>query len=376
MPLKSQLRIPGPTPLPPEVLQALSRPMINHRSPEFHQLLFALEERVQKVIGTGNDVLFLTASGTGGLEAAVANAITAGDRVLSVCIGHFGERFAEIAEVFGAKVDYLRFAPGTAADPVLLAQQLTRERYEAVLVTHSETSTGVLNDLPAISRALDSAPYRPLLLVDGVSSLAAVPLSLADRECDIVVTASQKAWMAPPGLAMLVVSERAWAKIEACRSPRVYLDLVAARRYARRGETPWTPAISVLYGLDAALDLILAEGLASVFARHQLLARRFRAGLRDMGLTTLAREECASPTVTAVPLPSGVPAERLLEELRRQHGVEAAGGQGELKGRVLRFGHMGYIGEEDVDYLLMAISDVLARVAMTGSELHGQGIRS
>ena len=376
MPLKSQLRIPGPTPLPPEVLQALSRPMINHRSPEFHQLLFALGERVQKVIGTGNDVLFLTASGTGGLEAAVANAIAAGDRVLSVCIGHFGERLAEIAEVFGAKVDYLRFAPGTAADPVLLAQQLTRERYEAVLVTHSETSTGVLNDLPAISRALDSVPYRPLLLVDGVSSLAAVPLSLADHECDIVVTASQKAWMAPPGLAMLAVSERAWAKIEACRSPRTYLDLVAARRYARRGETPWTPAISVLYGLDAALDLILAEGLASVFARHQLLARRFRTGLRDMGLTTLAREECASPTVTVVPLPSAVPAERLLEELRLQHGVEAAGGQGELKGRAIRFGHMGYVSEQDIDYLLAAIADALLRVQSAGRELYGQSVRS
>jgi len=356
----SQLRIPGPTPVPPEVLQALSRPMINHRAPEFHRLLISLTERLQSVLDTRNEVLVLSASGTGGLEAAVANTISPGDDVLAITIGHFGERFAEIAARYGARLDYLHFAPGSAADAGRVAGQVCKRRYAAVLVTHSETSTGVLNDLDALSRALDQAGERPLLLVDGVSSLAGVPLGLRDDECDVAVTASQKAWMAPPGLAMLSVSQRAWEHIETCRSPRSYLDLLAARRFGRRGETPWTPAIPQLNGLDVALDLILSEGTANVYARHQRLATRFRAGLRQLRLQPLAAEDIASPTVTAALLPDGLASRAVIERLRLGYAVDVADGQDELKGKAIRVGHMGYVREGDIDGLLAALGGVLS----------------
>ncbi|MHB0875179.1 MAG: pyridoxal-phosphate-dependent aminotransferase family protein [Anaerolineae bacterium] len=358
----SQLRIPGPTPLPPAVLAALSQPMISHRSEEFHRLLAAIAERVQQVLGTRNEVVLLTASGTGGLEAAATSALRPGDRALSVSIGHFGERFAEAAVRSGASVDYLRFPPGAAADPDAVARRLAGTAYDAVLVTHCETSTGVLNDLPALSRALAAAPRRPLLLIDGVSSLAGVPLGLDDDEYDIAVTASQKAWMAPPGLSMVVVSERAWANIEATKCSGAYLDLATARLYAKRHETPWTPAVTLLYGLDAALDLILAEGIENVFARHRRLATRLRQGLRQLGLETLAAEAVASPTVTAVHLPPGVRYAPLSAYLCAECGLVIAAGQDELKGKVFRLGHMGYIADSDVEFVLDAIAAGLKAV--------------
>ena len=364
----SQLRIPGPTPLPPAVLAALARPMISHRGDEFHALLASITERAQRVLGTRNEVMLLTASGTGGLEAAATSALGAGDRALSVVTGHFGERFAEAAVRSGAAVDYLRFAPGTAADPGEVATRLAGAEYDAVLVTHCETSTGVLNDLPGLSRALDASPRRPLLLIDGVSSLAGVALGLADDEYDVAVTASQKAWMAPPGLSMVAVSERAWARIGATDSRGGYLDLATARRYAKRHETPWTPAVTLLYGLDAALDLILDEGVENVLARHQRLAARLRQGLRQLGLQTLATEAAASPTVTAVHLPAGVQYAALAGHLRDRFGLVVADGQDQLKGKLFHIGHMGYIGDADVDYILEAVAAGLEAVGASTAE--------
>lgn len=361
----SQLRIPGPTPLPPEVLAALCRPMISHRGAEFHALLAGITERVQRVLRADNEVVVLTASGTGGLEAAATSALGPGDRALSVSIGHFGERFAEAAVRSGATVDYLRSEPGSAADPTALASRLAEGGYDAVLVTHCETSTGVLNDLPALSRALDAAPRRPLLLIDGVSSLAGAPLGLSDEQFDVVVTASQKAWMSPPGLSMVAVSARAWEHMGNVEGRGGYLDLATARKYARRQETPWTPAVTLLYGLDAALDLILAEGVDNVLARHSRLAARLRRGFRVLGLETLAAEAVASPTVTAVRLPPGVAYADLSAYLRQHFGLVIADGQDQLKGKVFRIGHMGYIGDADVDYILEATSAGLKAVRAT-----------
>lgn len=361
--MNPQLRIPGPTPLPPAVLQSLSKPMISHRSAEFHRLLTGISERLRQVIGTANDVVVLTASGTGGLEAAIANTIEPGDRVLSVRVGHFGRRFAEIAERFGASLDYLDFAPGRPADPEALAGTLRRGRYRAVLVTHCETSTGVLNDLAGLAHALEAADERPLLLIDGVSSLAGTPLGLAEDDYDVVVTASQKAWMAPPGLSMLAVSRRGWQRIEACRSPRLYLDLAEARRYGARGETPWTPGLTLLYGLDTALDMILDEGLPRVFARHLRLASQLRRSMRAAGLHVLAAEEWASPTVTAALLPDGVGFGAVSQRLLAHHGVAVADGQDQLKGRAIRIGHMGYIGDADIEHLSSAVAETMQHVA-------------
>lgn len=353
-----ELRVPGPTPLPPQVQEALARPMINHRGREFRELHQQVRAKLQQVTGLPHEVFLLTASGTGGLEAAICNCIRPGDRVLALVTGHFGQRFAAIARRYGALVECLRFPPGQAVDQAAVSLELDRAHYDAVLLTHCETSTGVLNDVGAISRLIAARPKPPALLVDAVSSLGAVRIE-ADPLPDIIVTASQKAWMTPPGLSMVFVSSEIWPRIEANPSPRYYLDLVAARRYGERGETPWTPALPLIYGLDAALDLILAEGSTAFCDRHQRLARRLRAGLRSLGLVILPAEKDASPTVTAAWLPQGVQYDAFAAELRERFGVELAGGQDELKNRIFRIGHMGYIYEENVEYLLSAIGDVL-----------------
>lgn len=356
-----EVRVPGPTPLPPEVQAAVGRSMVSHRSRGFRDLFLSLGARLRPLLGAETEVIFLTASGTGGLEAAVANTIEANDAVLSVCIGHFGERFAEIAQRYGAAVDYLRFEPGQAADPDLVRDRLASRRYRAVLVTHCETSTGVLNDVAALGEVIKQAPGQPLYLLDGVSSLGGVPFDMAAVGADVVVTASQKAWMTPPGLSMVVLSPRAWERAEACTTPRTYFDLKSARDYGRRGETPWTPAISLLYGLDAALDLIAAEGPERVYERHRTLSRAIREGLRDLGFTILADESHASPTVTAAHLPEGVVFAELSRLLEDEYSIQVSGGQGALKGRLLRIGHMGYIGESNVAYLLESIAAAVQR---------------
>lgn len=357
-----EVRVPGPTPLPPEVQEALSRPMISHRSWIFRDLLQRLDRSIRPLLGTRQEVLFLTTSGTGGLEAAVCNSIQAGDRVLSLCTGHFGDRFAAIAEKYGAVVEYLRSDPGTSVDLTALADRLSGSAYRAVLATHCETSAGVLNPVAEIARVVDGAKERPLLLVDGVSSLGAVPFTMDEIGADVVVTASQKAWMTPPGLAMVALSDRAWERCRACSTPRFYLDLAAAKASARRGETPWTPCIPLLYGLESALSLIDAEGFDSVVERHRRLAGLVRQGLESLGFRVLAAPGFESPTVTAAYLPSGVDFEPLSSVLEEDHQLQIAGGQGTLKGKVIRVGHMGYIGDANVTYLLSAVAAALERV--------------
>ncbi|NLT41324.1 MAG: alanine--glyoxylate aminotransferase family protein [Anaerolineae bacterium] len=357
-----EVRVPGPTPLPPQVRQALSRPMVSHRSQAFRDLLHGLDLRIRPMLGTQQEVLFLTASGTGGLEAAICNTIEAGDRVLSLSTGYFGERFAGIAARYGAKVDYLRARPGATVDAGAVAARLSTASFRAVLVTHSETSTGVLNPVGEIARVVNEASNRPLLLLDGVSSLGAVPLAMDTLNVDVVVTASQKAWMTPPGLAMVALSDRAWERASGCTSPRYYFDLAAARDSALRGETPWTPGVSLLYGLEAALGLMEAEGFERVTARHLRLAARVREGLVQLGFSLVAAPGFESPTVTAAYLPAGVEAHQLTACLERDFGIQIAGGQADLKGRIIRIGHMGYIGEDNVTNLLRSIESALALI--------------
>ncbi len=357
-----EVRVPGPTPLPPEVRAALSTPMVSHRSQAFRGLLHRLDQTIRPLLGTEQQVLLLTTSGTGGLEAAVVNMVEPGDHVLSLSTGFFGERFASIAARYGATVDFLRSQPGCPVDPTMVAQRLSERSYRAVLVTHCETSTGVLNPIADIAAAVDRSQERPLLLLDGVSSLGAVPLDMDGLRIDVVVTASQKAWMTPPGLAMIALSERAWQRVEQCSTPRYYLDLIAARSSGIRGETPWTPGLSLMYGLEAALSLIKAEGFDEVVRRHLRLSRRVRAGLEAMDFRLLASPGYESPTVTAAYLPQGVAYESLSGLLESEHGVQVAGGVGEMKGKIIRIGHMGYIGEDNVAYLLESIAASLRQL--------------
>ena len=352
------LRIPGPTPCPPEVLAAMSVPMVDHRGPEVAALIRRVTPRLQAAFNTANDVLIVTTSGTGGLECAVVNSLSPGDHVLSVSIGNFGERFAQIAATYGARVTRLGFANGEAADPERVREALAANPdVRAVLVTHNETSTGVTNPLEAIAAAV--RPSGALLLVDAVSSLSSIPVQVDAWGLDVVVSGSQKGWMLPPGLAFLSLSERAWEAYARSTMPRFYFDLGKYRESTAKGQTPWTPALSLYFALEVALDLLEREGWENVYARHQRCGELTRAGVKRLGLELLADERFASNTVTAVKAPEGLDVSRLRKLLREEHGVVIGGGQGELTGKIFRIGHLGLVTEDDVAVTLQALEQAL-----------------
>lgn len=360
---KPLLMVPGPTPCPDVVLRALSRQMINHRGPEYMALQRELIAGLRELFGTSGDVLIFPASGTGGLEAAVANTLSPGDTVVAVVTGAFGQRFAEIAEAFGARVRRLEVEWGRAADPEALRALLRREiergaAVRAVLITHNETSTGVLNDVAALAAA--AREVGALSLVDSISGLLTAPLPMDAWDLDVVVAGSQKAWMVPPGLTFVGVGPRAWEAHRAARMPRFYFDFTRMRRAMERDQTPYTPAIPQLYGLKEALAMIREEGLEASIARHRRLARATRAGVQALGLKPLADPEHASNALTAVRVPEGLDARRLRQELRERHGVVVAGGQGPLTDAIFRIGHLGWVGEGDVVRVLAALERTLA----------------
>lgn len=356
------LRIPGPTPCPPEVLEAVGRQMVNHRGPAFRELIQRVTANLKRVFRTENDVLTLTTSGTGGLEAAIANFFSPGDPLLVVVTGVFGRRWADIAAAYGLKVFRLDLPVGEAPSPEQLRAALSEHpEVRAVCVTHNETSTGVAVDLAALAPVVKGA--GKLLLVDAVSSLGCMPLETDGWGCDVVVTASQKGLMSPPGLAHVAVSPAAWEFYQQARLPRFYFDLGRHRDLLARGETPWTPAVSALFGLDVALGLILGEGLENVFARHRRLAELTRRELRSLGFKLVPRDEAyASNSVTAAYVPNGVDAGALIKTVRSEFNVEIQGGQAELAGKIIRVAHMGYVSERDMAEALEAIRAALARV--------------
>lgn len=356
------LRIPGPTPVPEEVLREMSRPMLNHRGPIFKEILYRVTARLQQVFQTRNDLYILTASGTGAMETAIVNFLSPGDTLLAVSVGVFGRRFAQIAQAYGARVVPLEFPPGHAADPERVEQAL-REHPEAVAVsvTHNETSTGVTNNLEAIAAVVRA--HDRLLIVDAISSLGLIPLPVDRWGCDVVLTASQKGLMTPPGLSFISVSERAWQAYQRARMPRFYFDLGKYRDYYQRGQTPWTPAVSVFFALDRALSRMLETGLEAIYRRQAAMGRLVREGVRRLGLALVPVEEgFASDTVTAVWVPQGVDGRALVRVLREDLGVVVAGGQAELEGRIIRIGHMGYVEEGELEQALSALREALARL--------------
>ncbi|HEY82583.1 MAG TPA: alanine--glyoxylate aminotransferase family protein [Dehalococcoidia bacterium] len=357
------LRIPGPTPCPAEVLEAMARQMINHRGPEFGRILLDVTAKLKQLFQTKADVFLLTCSGTGGLEAAVVNSLSPGDKVLSVSIGFFGERFAEIAKQFGAEVLPLHYEWGRAADVDDIRRALEKEpEIKAVLVTHNETSTGVTNDLAAISAVVKE--FDKLLLVDAISSLGSIELPVDDWHCDVTVTASQKGWMAPPGLAMVSVSPEAWRAYEKARMPRYHWDFGKAKSFLERSQTPWTPAVSVVFALDIALEMMLKEGLDNIIARHARVAQAARDGVKSLGFALFAEEKYASNTVTAVAAKEGVDIKKLLKIMREEHQIVLAGGQQKLGGKIFRIGHMGWVNEEDIEAVLQALKAALPKAAV------------
>ncbi|MFZ5816216.1 MAG: pyridoxal-phosphate-dependent aminotransferase family protein [Bacillota bacterium] len=357
---KSLLMLPGPTPIPPQVAAAMTQPMINHRGEAFFTLFDEVSANLKLVFRTEQPVYIFPAAGSGGWEAALVNTLNPGDTVLSVSVGDFGERWFKVARALGFTVERLVFDPGQAADPARIAERLEADRekaIKAVLIQHNETSTGVTNDVEAIARVVRE--HGALLMVDSVSGLGALPLEFDAWGLDVVLTGAQKALMCPPGLSMIAFSERARAASESNKMPRFYWDLKAVHNSYLKRQTPYTPAISLFYALQAALRMIKQETVEGAWARHRLMGQMCRAGVKAMGLTLLAQDEArASNAVTAVLAP--VDPKKLRKVARERLGVQLAGGQADLESKIFRIGHLGYVTPNDVIQALAATEIALA----------------
>jgi aspartate aminotransferase-like enzyme len=355
-----KLFLPGPVMLAQPVLDAMAQPMIDHRGAAFAAIVDRVATGLRPIFGTSEHVMLMGSSGTGGLEAAVANLFSPGDVVLSCAVGVFGKRFADIARTYGCVVETLDTPLGAALDIDALAARLgadSQRRITGILLTHNETSTGVQNDMGAIAPIVRA--HGALTLVDSVSGLAASPMRMDEWGYDAVVGASQKALAAPPGVAAVALSERSWKRIETVQTPRFYFDLRRTREAHRNGQTPWTPPIPIFYALDVALQRYDATGMEQTFERHARYAAIVRTGLESLGFRILSRPNAHSVTVVAAYPPEGVDAAALLRALREDYGIVLSGGQAELAGKIVRFGTMGEITENDLRDALGAIESTL-----------------
>ena len=371
MTFQTQLRIPGPTPLPERVVRSMNRPMIDHRGPEFAAILAEITAGAKRVFKTSNDLLLLTSSGTGGLESAVANLVSPGDEVVAAVCGNFGERFAALATAYGADVVKLEFEWGQPVDPKDLEAVLERHpKAKVVLLTHNETSTGLTNPLEALARVAHQAGR--IVVVDGVSSISSIAIDTDGWGIDVAVSGSQKGWMAPPGLALVSVSDRAWAQQERARSPRFYFDWKEAKVWAEKGMTPFTPAVGVVFALQEGLHMIEEEGLSAVYERHERLARGTQAGLQALGFQLYAQEGYRSNTVTSALPPAGLDVAALRTALNDRYGVVIAGGQAKMAGKMIRVGHLGAVAAGDVVQVVWAIEQALEELDIAPAD--GRGV--
>ena len=354
MPEKRYLMTPGPTPAPPQVLAALSSPVIHHRARDYRELMEVLLEGLAQIFRTENDVLLYTSSGTGGMESAIANLCSPGDRVLTVSAGYFGERWSEIARAYGCEVEELRYEWGEAPSADDLSVRLGElGGASAVLLTQSETSTGVVAEIEALAAAAREA--GTLVVVDAISSLGAVPLETDAWGVDVAVSGSQKALMTPPGLAMVTVSDAAWRIAEQAAAPAYYFAWEPVRKAQESFDATFTPAVSLVLGLNVAVAMILEEGLEAVFDRHVRLGRACREGAKAMGLELFSPDDDRSAVVTAINAPDGIDSGELVASVRDRFGVTLAPGQGPLKGRIFRIGHIGYYDIFDITTALAAV---------------------
>ena len=355
---KRYLFTPGPTPVPPEVLAATAEPILHHRGPDFRVVYERTLGRLKEVFCTENEVLLFAASGTGTMESAISNLCSAGDRVCVVTAGAFGDRWAAIAQALGCEVDRLAYEWGEAPSADDLASRLAEREARVVLLTHSETSTGVVADVRSLVAAAREG--GAISVVDAVSSLGAVPLETDDWDVDVVVSGSQKALMSPPGLALVSVSQRAWEAQGTL--PRFYFDWQRTRKAQEIFDAAFTPPVSLVKGLDVALGIVLEKGLDAAFERHVRLGRACREGIKAMGLELFSPDDDSAAVVTAIRAPEGVDAGALLLLLRDRHGVTLAPGQGALKGKVFRIGHIGYFDVFDIATALAAVELALTEL--------------
>ena len=357
---KRYLMTPGPTPAPPEVLAAIAQPVIHHRGPDYREVYARVLARLREVFRTEQEVLLFGGSGSGAMESAVANLVSPGDPVLVVSGGYFGERWAAIAKAYGANVDHLRYAWGEIPSVDDVSARLRERESDLVFFTHSETSTGVVLDPQQFAAAAREA--GALSVVDAVSSLGAVPLDTDAWGIDVVASGAQKALMTPPGLAMASASDAAWERSASASSPRFYWDWEKTRKGQSTLDAPVTPPVSLVAGLDVALQMLLDEGLEAAFDRHRRLGRACREGLKAMGLELSSPDDDSSAVVTAVRAPEGIDSDELVLLLRDRHGVTLAPGQGELKGKIFRIGHIGYYDVFDITTALAAVELALVEL--------------
>lgn len=353
------LRIPGPVPLPDDVLELVGSQMINHRGPEYADMLDRMTANLRTVFMTKNDAYFITASGTGAMETAVVNTISPGDRVLAISVGVFGDRFREIAEAYGGDVTKLEFDLGQAADPERVREELKKiPDCKAVIFTHNESSTGVANPLRELCEVIHEESDA-LILLDAVSSAGGMQIAVDAWGIDVVATASQKSWIAPPGIAMVTFSEKAWKAHSTSTNPKYYFDVQQYEDYLKIGQPPFTPALSVMFALEKSLEEMVAEGIENIFSRHHEIAERTRHGARSLGLEVLPEERFASNTVTAIKLPEDVDGKEFLAKVRNDFNIILGGGQKALTGKIFRIGHMGWVEEAHIDEALEAAGRTL-----------------
>jgi serine---pyruvate transaminase len=369
---KYQLMAPGPTPVPSEVLLAMAQPIMHHRTPAYAALFREVRAGLKRLVQTRHEVLTPACTGTGAMEGAVANTLSPGDRVIVINAGAFAQRWLAIARAYRLDVVELPAPHGDTVAPERLAEALRANRdVKAVLVQHSESSTGVLHDVRGYARV--TADTEAILIVDAVSSLGIAPLSMDEWSIDVVVSASQKGLMLPPGLGILALGDKAWRAVARSTSPRFYLDLTEERTYAEKNEARFTPAVSIMVGLREVLRMIEAEGLANVYRRHDRLSRATRAGAEALGLALFPRTT-PSPALTAVQVPAGLDADRVVEAFATSHNITIDGGRGPTKGKIFRIGHMGYAAETDVIIALAVLEQVLAELGQPVD--FGAGLRA
>lgn len=357
---KLKLMIPGPTPVPEQVLLAMAKHPIGHRSPEFSEIMAEVNENLKWLHQTKNDVLTVTASGTGVMEAGIINFLSAGDRVLVGSNGKFGDRWAKISTAFGLEVDTITAEWGKPLDTEQFREKLeadTEKQIKAVIVTHSETSTGVLNDLETINRYVKDHG-EALIIVDAVTSLGAVNVPIDEWGLDVVGSGSQKGYMIPPGLGFVSVSPKAWEAYKTATLPKFYLDLGTYKKSTAKNSNPFTPPVNLVIALQAALGMMQREGLESIFSRHQRLMQATRAAVKALSLPLFGSDEYASPAATAV-IPTSVESEQIRSVMKKRYNIALAGGQDHYKGKIFRIGHLGFVSEQDLLAVIGALEATL-----------------
>ncbi|MDP8259423.1 MAG: alanine--glyoxylate aminotransferase family protein [Candidatus Gygaella obscura] len=359
---KNYLLTPGPTPLPPEVMESLAKPIIHHRTPQFLSIFKEVCEGLKCVFATKQDCFVFTSSGTGAMESTVANLLSAGDTAICVNGGKFGERWGKLCNAYGVEPIVINVEWGHSVDPKVIEEKLkiTKPVPKAVFTTLCETSTGVSTDIREIAKIVNKTDA--VLVVDAVSGLGAVPCYTDDWQIDVVVSGSQKGLMIPPGLAFCTLNEKAWKLIETSNLPKFYYDYKKYKASLAKDDMPWTSAISLIIALNSALKLLKQRGLENGFKYYTLLADAVREASKALGLELFADESCRSDAVTSIKLPANIDGVKLVKMMRDDYGVAVAGGQAHLKGKIIRIAHMGYINEFEIIICISCLERVLARM--------------